>query len=238
MTQGKKIVITGASRGLGLALVEGFIEQGHTVFGCARSSRSVADLAKRFGPPHHFAVVDVADDAAVAAWAGQILKMAGPPDFLLNNAAVMNRNAKLWQVPPDEFHQMLDVNIAGVYHVLRHFVPAMVACSSGVIVNFSSTWGRTTSPEVAPYCATKWAIEGLTRALADELPAGMAAVPLNPGIIHTEMLESCFGKSGAESFPSPESWAKRAVPYVLQLGPKQNGKSLAVPGEGRVANSA
>ena len=80
-----------------------------------------------------------------------------------------------------EFTRLVDVNVRGVQNVIRHFVPAMVAKRKGVIVNLSSGWGRSTSPEVAPYCATKWAIEGLTQALADELPAGMAAVPLNPG---------------------------------------------------------
>jgi NAD(P)-dependent dehydrogenase (short-subunit alcohol dehydrogenase family) len=81
---------------------------------------------------------------------------------------------------------------------------------------------------VAPYCATKWAIEGLTQALAEELPPEMCAVPLNPGIINTEMLRSCFA-SGAEFYPSAESWSQRAVPFLLSLGPAQNGQPLTVP---------
>jgi NAD(P)-dependent dehydrogenase (short-subunit alcohol dehydrogenase family) len=103
----------------------------------------------------------------------------------------------------------------------------MIKRASGVIVNFSSGWGRSTDVEVAPYCATKWAIEGLTQALAKELPSGMAAVPLNPGIINTEMLRSCFGGS-ASSFPTAEQWAKRALPFLLKLGPKDNGQQLTV----------
>ncbi len=66
-----------------------------------------------------------------------------------------------------------------------------------MIVNFSSYWGRSGAAEVAPYCASKWAIEGLTAALAEELPKGMAAVALNPGVIYTEMLESCLGAEPA-----------------------------------------
>ena len=88
---------------------------------------------------------------------------------------------------------MIDVNIKGVANVLRHFVPAMIERGRGVIVNFSSGWGAPSSAEVAPYCATKWAIEGLTRALAEELP-GMAAVPLNPGIIDTDMLRTALAR--------------------------------------------
>jgi NAD(P)-dependent dehydrogenase (short-subunit alcohol dehydrogenase family) len=103
----------------------------------------------------------------------------------------------------------------------------MVARGRGVIVNFSSEWGRTTSPEVAPYCATKWAIEGLTRALAQELPRGLAAIPLNPGIINTDMLRTSFGDA-AGRFPGARQWAERAVPFLLELGPKDNGKPLDV----------
>jgi NAD(P)-dependent dehydrogenase (short-subunit alcohol dehydrogenase family) len=223
------VVLTGVSRGLGLAMAEGLIERGHTVAGCARGKKHVEALGKRFGKPHRFDVVDVADDAQVGKWAKGVLKELGPPDLLLNNAALVNRNAQLWNVPADEFSQVIDVNIKGVFHVLRHYVPAMVERGSGVIVNFSSGWGRSTSPEVAPYCATKWAVEGLTRALAEELPSGMAAVPLNPGVIHTEMLESCFG-AGAASYPSPQQWAQKAVPFLLQLGPRDNGEPLSVRG--------
>jgi NAD(P)-dependent dehydrogenase (short-subunit alcohol dehydrogenase family) len=98
-----------------------------------------------------------------------------------------------------------------------------------VIVNLSSGWGRSASPEVAAYCASKWAIEGLTKALAQELPEGMAAVPLNPGVINTDMLQKCFGAE-AENYPKAREWAQRAGPFILTLGRKDNGQSLSVPG--------
>src|SRR5262249_9988526 len=156
--------------------------------------------------------------------AQRVLAAHGPPDLLLNNAALINRNAPLWELSAAEFEAVIDVNIKGVANVLRHFLPAMVARKRGVVVNFSSGWGRSTSAEVAPYCATKYAIEGLTLALAQELPKGMAAVPLNPGIIDTDMLRSTFGDS-AGSYPNPSDWAERAVPFLLRLGPSNNGKS-------------
>jgi NAD(P)-dependent dehydrogenase (short-subunit alcohol dehydrogenase family) len=224
----RRIVVTGVSRGLGRALVEGFIERGHVVCGCARAADAVAELSDRHRPPNDFAVVDVSRDGEVCAWAHRVLA-GGPPDLLVNNAALMNRNAPLWEVPEEEFSRVIDVNIKGLVNVLRHFVPAMAAAGRGVIVNFSSGWGRSVAPQVAPYCATKWAVEGLTRALAEELPAGMAAVPLNPGIINTDMLHVCWG-SGAESYPDASAWAKRAVPMLLRLGPKDNGQPLSVPG--------
>ncbi len=227
MPQFKRIVITGVSRGLGRALVDGFVARGHVVFGCARSTDAIAELRLRYPTPNGFAVVDVSRDDEVQAWAAEVLP-GGPPDLLVNNAGTINRNARLWEVPAEEFSQVVDVNIKGVVNVIRHFLSAMVARGNGVVVNFSSWWGREGAAEVAPYCATKWAIEGLTRAMAAELPRGMAAVPVVPGIIDTEMLRSCFG-ADAGNYPDPGAWAEKAVPFLLSLGPKDNGKPLEVP---------
>jgi NAD(P)-dependent dehydrogenase (short-subunit alcohol dehydrogenase family) len=227
--QPKRIVLTGVSRGLGRAMAEGFIARGHVLFGCARSPAAIAQWKERRGPPHRFDVVDVSRDEEVRAWASTVLAEGGPPDLLINNAAIINSSARLWEVPADEFSQVIDVNVKGVANVIRHFVPPMVARGHGVIVNFSSYWGRSVAAEVAPYCATKWAIEGLTQALAEELPKGMAAVPLNPGVIDTDMLRSCFGAAAA-SYPTPANWAEAAVPLILSLGPKHNGQPLTVPG--------
>jgi NAD(P)-dependent dehydrogenase (short-subunit alcohol dehydrogenase family) len=225
----KTIVITGVTRGLGRAMVDEFAQLGHTVLGCGRSAAAIKDLRERFPKPHNFQAVDVANDDEVSRWAADLLQSHAVPDLVLNNAALINRNAPLWKVPADEFSQVIDVNVKGVANVIRHFVPPMVARGSGVIVNFSSGWGRSTDAEVAPYCATKWAIEGLTLALAQELPAGMAAIPLNPGIIDTEMLRSCFGSS-ASAYPSPVQWAKKAVHFLLNLAPRHNGRQLTAPG--------
>ncbi|MEW5861264.1 MAG: SDR family oxidoreductase [Cyanobacteriota bacterium] len=224
----KLIVITGVSRGLGLAMTEKFIEQGHTVCGCARSTEATQKLERKFGTPHHFTSVDVADEHQVKAWAEQILNKYSTPDLLINNAALINQPAPLWKVDSEEFSRLIDVNIKGVANVIRSFVPAMIQKNSGIIVNFSSAWGRSTSPEVAPYCASKWAIEGLTQALAQELPSGIAAIPLNPGIIYTDMLETCLGEEAA-AYTAVKDWVKKAVPFLLQMTPKDNGVPLTVP---------
>lgn len=224
----KVIVVTGVTQGLGRALTGGLIKAGHTIIGCGRSPESIEKLSREFGAPHQFSVVDISDNAAVQAWALHAIEQFGPPDLLINNAAVINENAPLWEVPAEEFDTLIDVNIKGTANTLRHFLPAMFERQSGIIVNFSSGWGRSTSAEVASYCASKWAIEGLTLSLAQELPHGMAAIPLNPGIINTSMLQSCFG-SQAEHYPTPEEWAETAVPFLMGLSSKQNGQQLTVP---------
>jgi NAD(P)-dependent dehydrogenase (short-subunit alcohol dehydrogenase family) len=224
----KHVLITGCTRGLGLAMARAFAADGWTVSGCGTRADAVTALARELGGPHRIVRADVTAEPEVAAMADAILAGPGAPDLLLNNAATINRNAPLWEVPADDFSRVIDVNLKGIHHVIRAFVPAMIARGRGVIVNFSSGWGRSTSPEVAPYCATKWGVEGLTQALAQELPRGLAAVALNPGIIDTDMLRSCFGPSAAD-FPDPSEWARQAVPFLAGLGPRDNGRPLTAP---------
>ncbi len=225
----KLIVITGVSRGLGRAMAEGFAQRGHTVLGCARSTEAIATLRQTLGSPHDFEAVDVANEAQVEAWANRLLATYRPPDLLINNAAIVNNLAPLWEVPSEDFSTLIDINIKGVANVIRHFVPAMIAQQRGMIVNLSSGWGRSTSPNVASYCASKWAVEGMTRSLAQELPSGMAAIPLSPGIVHTEMLEICYGDDAA-NFTALKDWTVKAIPFLLGLKPEQNGQPLTVPG--------
>jgi NAD(P)-dependent dehydrogenase (short-subunit alcohol dehydrogenase family) len=205
-----------------------FARLGHTVVGCARSRKDIDRLRKEFDAPHDFYMVDVSADEEVKSWASLLLNSHGVPDLVLNNAGVINKNARLWEVSAKEFSQVVDINLKGTANVIRHFAPEMVRRKRGVIVNFSSGWGRSADAEVAPYCASKWAVEGLTQALAQELPSGVAAVALNPGIINTDMLRSCFGGS-ASNYISAEQWATTAVPFLLDLGPGDNGAQIDVP---------
>ncbi|REJ68972.1 MAG: SDR family NAD(P)-dependent oxidoreductase [Planctomycetota bacterium] len=223
----RRIVVTGATRGLGRALVDAFGAAGHTVVGCGRDATAIAELRELWPTPHQFHVVDVTRDDDVSAWASEVLAAHAPPDLLINNAGVINRNAPLWELEADEIDLVVDVNVKGVVNVLRHFLPSMAGRQRGIVANMSSGWGRSVSPEVAIYCATKWAIEGLTQALAEELPPGMAAVAVNPGVINTDMLRTCWAES-AEHYPDPAQWVLRAAPFLLRLSAADNGQSVSV----------
>lgn len=223
----RSIVVTGVTRGLGRALVERFAASGQRVLGCARAEAGIAELRALHGQPHDFRVLDVADAAAVDDWARSLLAAGPPPDLIVNNAALMNQPAPLWRQSAESFATLMAVNVGGTVNVIRAFLPAMIAAGRGVVVNFSSGWGRSTSPEVAPYCASKFAVEGLTRALAQELPAGLAAVAVNPGVVDTDMLRSCWA-DGAASHPGPDAWSRDAADHLLALGPADNGRSLDI----------
>ena len=222
------IVITGVTKGLGRALVEQYIKLGHLVIGCGRNVNSIESLSNSYPENTDFQVVDISDQKQVCFWAKDVLNKFGAPDFLLNNAGIINKNAALWDVPEQEFSDVININVKGVYNTIKEFVPNMIRIGKGTVVNFSSGWGRSTSPEVAPYCTSKWAIEGLSKSLAQDLPEEMVSVALNPGVIDTNMLRSCWDENAA-MYEKPESWAKRVAPFILNISQKDNGASLTAP---------
>jgi len=222
------IVITGATKGLGRALAEQYIQLGHTVIGCGRSVNSIKLMSNSYKHNSDFQVVDISNHKQVRSWAKDVLIKFGSPDFLLNNAGIINKNASLWDVSEQEFSDVIDTNIKGIYNTIKEFVPNMIKVGKGIVVNFSSGWGRSTSPEVAPYCSSKWAVEGLSKSLAQDFPKGMVSVALNPGVIDTDMLRSCWSDN-AGTYEKPENWAKRAAPFILNINQKDNGASLTAP---------
>ncbi len=225
----KFIVITGVSKGLGSAMTEAFITSGHRVAGCSRNEQAIEMLKSNFGKPHDFTTLDILDETALKHWSARIIGEFGAPDLLINNAGTAHAPAPLWEIESDVFNKVIDINIKGVANIIRCFAPAMVKQKRGVIVNFSAGWGRYTAANASAYCASKWAIEGLTGALAKELPSGMAAVSLWPGTVHTETLELTHGKEKAENYIRPGKWAEKAVDFLLGIGASDNGKPLSIP---------
>lgn len=223
----RKILLTGVSRGLGRALTTAFTQQGHAVAGCARSANEVATMQAEYPAHCDFSVVDLASDADTGLWIDALVTRWGTPDLVINNAAVINPNMPLWEVPYSDFARLVQININGVFSVIRHIMPYLLEQRHGVIANLSSGWGRSVSAGVASYCTSKWAIEGMTLALAEDLPPGIAAVAVNPGVINTAMLQSCFGPSADEA-PTPGQWAVTAAPFFLNLSVSDNGASLSV----------
>ena len=190
---------------MGKALQAELLRLGHRVSGCCSKT------------------VDVRDCAAVKAWADDL----GEVDLLLNNAALALAPEFLWRVEPEEFARLIETNLTGVFVVSRAFLPGMLKRGRGVVANFTSDWGRTASPLYAAYCASKFGVEGLTRALAQELPAGVAAVLVDPGDVNTDMLRLAVGEE-ASAAPEAAEWATRAAPRLLALGPDANGQTVSL----------
>ncbi|MGX5385130.1 SDR family oxidoreductase [Bacillus thuringiensis] len=226
---GKSVIITGVTQGLGRAMVDRFHELGWNIYGCGRSKDKIEELKKQYSKIHDFQVIDVSDSQQVNNWANYILNRHTAPDMIINNASIVNQNAQLWKITAQEFENVMNVNVNGVVNVIRAFVPAMVARKEGIIINMSSSWGREGEAELAPYCTSKFAIEGITKSMALELPHGMAVVALDPGgSISTPMLKSCAPQYINES-PTPETWSHKATQYILNITIDENGDSLTCP---------
>ncbi|PGX81538.1 short-chain dehydrogenase [Bacillus thuringiensis] len=225
----KSVIITGVTQGLGRAMVDRFHELGWNIYGCGRSKDKIEELKKQYSKIHDFQVIDVSDSQQVNNWVNYIFNRHTAPDLIINNASILNQNAQLWKITAQEFENVMNVNVNGVVNVIRAFVPAMVARKEGIIINMSSSWGREGEAELAPYCASKFAIEGITKSMALELPHGMAVVALDPGgSISTPMLKSCAPQYINES-PTPETWSHNAIEYILNITIDKNGDSLTCP---------
>ena len=220
----KLVCISGCSRGLGRVMALEFASRGWRIAGGARDTQALVELESTLPTEHLLQSMDVTKPEEVDAFAQAVEDTLGTPDLLVNNAGLINRNSPLTKVSAEEFSSVLAVNLGGVHNMIRAFVPRMEKVGRGIIANFSSYWGQSTAPDVGPYCATKWGVEGLTRSLAQELPQGLAAVAFNPGVINTEMLRSTFGEQ-AKSYPLPQEWAVDAVTRLENLSLQDNGNT-------------
>ncbi|MFG1948538.1 SDR family NAD(P)-dependent oxidoreductase [Nonomuraea sp. NPDC048826] len=129
-------------------------------------------------------VVDVTDAAAVQAAAAE----AGPVDILVNSAGVVGPNVPLWEVPLDGWRRTFAVNVDGVFHTCRAFVPGMRERGWGRVVNIASMAGKDGNPNMSPYSATKAAVIGLTKSLGKELAtSGVLVNAIAPAVIETPM---------------------------------------------------
>lgn len=117
----KKILITGVSRGIGLALAEEFANLGHIILGCSSSYEKIEEIKERFSHPHKLNVVDVSSNKQIEQWKNYLLKENSMPDIIINNAAVINKSALFWEISPSEFDNLMQINIMGTANILRNF---------------------------------------------------------------------------------------------------------------------
>ena len=179
----KKVLITGASSGIGAAAAEAFAAAGARLLLCARRIDRVQELAAGLDAQAEVFPLDVRDREAVRT----ALDGRDDIDVLVNNAGLASGFEPLHTADPVHWDRMLDTNVKGLLNVTRAVVPGMVARGSGHVVNIGSIAGRETYPNGAVYCASKAAVDRITTGLRmDLLGTGVRVSTIDPGLVETE----------------------------------------------------
>jgi 3-hydroxy acid dehydrogenase / malonic semialdehyde reductase len=187
MATNPTVLVTGASSGIGRACVDAFLAQGARVIAAARRADRLEEL--RAGREHSVLTVamDVRDRAEVSAALTALPAEWTPIDVLVNNAGLAAGRGPIQTDDPDDWDRMLDTNVRGLLNVSGCVLPDMVERGSGHVINIGSNAGREVYPGGAVYCATKAAVERITRGMRmDVLGSGVRISQVDPGMVETE----------------------------------------------------
>ena len=202
---GAVAVVTGASRGIGLAVAKTLLERGALVAGW---SRTVAPIHH---PNYFHCEADIRNVESVEAAYMVTMEKFGTPLILINNAG-LGREAALLDTAPEQWHEMFDTNVHGLYYCTRQVLGNMKTHGTGHIVNISSVAGTTGIPGMVAYCATKYAVRGFSQALLKEVrPLGVKVTCILPGSVNTHFFDSIQSVQASDQMMHPEHVAATIV---------------------------
>lgn len=220
----RTILVTGASRGIGAAIVRRFAAEGANVVMFARSGDALTGLSQEIAASGGKALAVEGDVAVYADFAGAVALAEttfGGLDFLVNNAGVIDPIARLADSDPAVWGQAVDINLKGVYHGIHAAIPALLRSGGGTIINMSSGAATSALEGWSHYCAAKAGVLSLTACAAREYgPQGIRVIGLSPGTVATDM-QVAIRASGVNPVSkldpavhiAPE-WVARGVAYL------------------------
>ncbi len=201
-------VVTGSNSGIGRSAAVDLAAKGWTVYGTMRSldkGTKLAAMADEAGVTVHPVICDVADTESVNRAMAEVLDDAGQIDVLVNNAGI-GGNGVVEETPIETYNDVFNVNVTGIVRCVQAVLPQMRSRGSGTIVNVSSVAGRVAAIAQSSYVTSKWAVEGLSEGLAQELaPFGIRVVIIEPGVVKTAIMAKNAGapnESGAYDTPN------------------------------------
>jgi NAD(P)-dependent dehydrogenase (short-subunit alcohol dehydrogenase family) len=195
MLRGRVAVVTGGASGIGRAMAERFLDEGMSVALGDVEQAALDATAKALATKGDVlaVVTDVSDAKSVESFAAQVKDRFGSYDVVCNNAGVAGHLGLLGDTPLEDWRWVLDVNLMGVVHGIRSFVPGLVAQGSGHVVNTASVAGWLGVPGMGPYCASKHAVLAISEVLRNELQASHSSVGVSvlcPGTVNTAIMKS------------------------------------------------
>ena len=200
----KSVLITGTSKGIGMAAALAFGRAGYKVHATMRNpsqSPALAQTAAREKLPISVSTMDVDSDRSVRDAIADIHEKHGPIDVLVNNAGV-ERTGSVEELPLEDFRAVMETNYFGAIRCIQALLPHMRERQSGSIINVTSVAGRIANPPLAPYTASKWALEALSEVLAAEMkPFGVRVAIVEPGIIDTAMAQRIEDRPDDSVYP-------------------------------------
>ncbi|SHM51706.1 oxidoreductase [Rhizobacter sp. OV335] len=226
----KTFFITGVSSGFGRAIANAALQAGHRVVGTVRTEQAASELEKHFGGKAHLKLLDVTQFDAIAPLAAVVEAEIGPVDIVINNAGYGHEGI-LEESSLDDMRRQFDVNVFGAVAVIKAFLPFMRQRRRGHIINITSMGGTITMPGIAYYCGSKFALEGITEALAKEVEGlGIAVTAVAPGSFRTDWA----GRSMVRSARSIGDY-DRVFDPIRQSRIDKSGKQLGDPDKAAAA---
>ena len=187
---GRHAVITGGAAGLGYAITQRLLASGATVTWWDRSAQDMDNAARNLGANLNCVAVDVGDHLSVVAALRQTLVRSSTVDILVNCAGITGPNVRLWDYPPEEWLQVMQVNLNGLFYCCREMVPVMRQQNYGRIVNIASVAGKEGNPNASAYSASKAAVIALTKSLGKELAdTGIRVNCVTPAAVKTAIFD-------------------------------------------------
>jgi len=209
--EGKAALITGASKGIGKGIAKVFLDEGASVFLCARGEDQLAQTAGELSSRGEvsFLAADIADPDDAKRLGLRAVETFPHLSILLNNASILGKRQAMADVDIDTWDDVLRVNTSSLFYITKPLVPHFVERGDASIINVSSSVGRRGKANWGPYAVSKFGLEGFTQVLAAELePCGVRVNSVNPGATRTDMRASAYPDEDPTTLPSPEEIAE------------------------------
>jgi 2-dehydro-3-deoxy-L-rhamnonate dehydrogenase (NAD+) len=190
--QGRVAVVTGGAQGIGLAIAHRLLQSGATVVVWDIEAAQLKAACEGLSAQGKITgdLVELTDDAAVAAATARVVAAMGRIDILVNNAGITGGNASTWELDPAVWRRVIEVNLIAPYLTCRHVVKAMLSTGYGRIVNIASVAGKEGNPNASHYSASKAGLIALTKSLAKETATkGVLVNAITPAVARTAMFE-------------------------------------------------